>query len=613
MSFKKTKDLLFICSLVGFVANLTGCDQVFDPNKESGSEAETTEAPISAEQNAQEPDFGDHWNILDVFEITLDASENLRLNEEFTVDYTIHAHYPVDDAQITGTSPELELMAKNYFDSDIGLMRPTGKKLGGLQNETIDLVAGERHKSSVTVSFDQPGYYSFTVRATTEFKEESGLSKDSKLLNNHASETIWIYVDEDEAHITDNFKIEKIDERYQTQPGPFIKREPNRAYAQNPDDSNSLDKGDAMQDDLSPSTSHGATAVVTFEDQTDYNIKPLEGVEVETIIYDQQFGEVVGGGSTYTDENGEASIGCYNPNQPYYEYQITVYAKNNDDAYVTTDNGNDEISYGTNPTCGQDFPMSGQDDLATTFYRMAQAQEYSEQHFNRSRDRLSVMIEYDYGDDTSRYDSNTDQIYIIESHMGGTIGEFIAGHEFGHAYDEKALAGIHGGSQCGDDREGIDSATNLECGYVEGIATYISTVIFDNLFRTNIDNNVYYPATSGDGNPDDGSINEGAVASFLYNMTGPVDNSHDGLEYPGSYIGDLIATCEIKWNDWWVRAEGIDHIIACAQEQIPDYTIYFPDRSYGIIDRNDGASNPSDWDSNDIENLWKDKLYDNWY
>ncbi len=99
----------------------------------------------------------------------------------------------------------------------------------------------------------------------------------------------------------------------------------------------------------------------------------------------------------------------------------------------------------------------------------------------------------------------------------------MAAHEHGHAVPEKALGGNAATGQCRSPHH-VDGAYNLQCAYSEGSA-------------------------------DDGSIIEGAVAGFLYDLLDAPDwpdspyNTADGdddpVTFPGSYLADLVKTCNV--------------------------------------------------------------------
>jgi len=73
-------------------------------------------------------------------------------------------------------------------------------------------------------------------------------------------------------------------------------------------------------------------------------------------------------------------------------------------------------------------------------------------------------------------------------------------------------------------------------------------------------------------------------------------------------VAEIIETCSVSASVG--PGPGVDHLIACFQQSIPNYSIYFPNRANPPSDFQEGASEPSGWDASDIDLLWKTNLYD---
>lgn len=203
------------------------------------------------------------------------------------------------------------------------------------------------------------------------------------------------------------------------------------------------------------------------------------------------------------------------------------------------------------------------------------------------------------------------------SHVWGDWGILAAAHEYGHAVHEKALGGIPNYS-CPDHI--IDGAYNLACAMAEGSANYHGAAVRGDLasylYRTRFEQNYYYPGCvySGTTCTDtsyDGSIIEGAVAAFLYDLTDPANEAADSVEYPGSYVAAIVSTCE--WynpalEDWY-GANGVDHYVYCLENQVDTLyaSPYFTTRGSPPLYMRESATEPNGWDPTDIRILW---LYD---
>lgn len=141
----------------------------------------------------------------------------------------------------------------------------------------------------------------------------------------------------------------------------------------------------------------------------------------------------------------------------------------------------------------------------------------------------------------------------------------------------------------------------MQCAYSEGFANYHAEILSFNYF--DFENSDYsYDGTS------DGSIVEGAVASFMIDITDPANESFDNLNLPGSYISDIIETCEVDAYGWR-RGDGIDHLVACFEQVIPDYSNYFTNRTTVPTNFRESITEPSGWNATEILRLWRRNLY----
>ena len=192
--------------------------------------------------------------------------------------------------------------------------------------------------------------------------------------------------------------------------------------------------------------------------------------------------------------------------------------------------------------------------------------------FSRSRGVVGVKVGSGY---TTEYTGSDDRIYIKTTNaVWGPYGVFIAAHEYGHALHNQALGGIVSHS-CPEPHY-LYGAYNLGCAFVEGFADFHAAItradslkLTDGFSDYGAEHDVSY---SGSG---DGSIIEGAVASFFYdlvdnaNTRDGINNQPDGdddvVSYPGSYVADIVKTCLVNGT---TKANGIDHVIYCFERTI---------------------------------------------
>jgi hypothetical protein len=250
--------------------------------------------------------------------------------------------------------------------------------------------------------------------------------------------------------------------------------------------------------------------------------------------------------------------------------------------------------------------------------------------------RPSITVRLDPNAGNSSYSPSADEITIRSTgdadHVWGPLGIFVAAHEYGHAVHERALGGNVAGGQCPSPHY-IDGAHNLQCAYSEGFANFHAVATRRADLRNEgesdwaIEQNFNYPGWVYEhGSPvspsTDGSIIEGAVAAFLYDLVdapdwpdspfNTADGDDDSVTFPGSYLADIIRTCNVLYSSW-TRADGIDHLIYCLEQQVdPAVTgsqMYFPTRSSDPFNQTEAAAEPPGWSVAVIRALWTRNLY----
>lgn len=82
------------------------------------------------------------------------------------------------------------------------------------------------------------------------------------------------------------------------------------------------------------------------------------------------------------------------------------------------------------------------------------------------------------------------------------------------------------------------------------------------------------------------------------------------VDYPGSYVADIIRTCEMYRSFFgWTRANGVDNLVACFERAVPNYSVYFSSRSPDPSNFRESAAEPSAWNRTNIRKLWRKNLY----
>lgn len=213
---------------------------------------------------------------------------------------------------------------------------------------------------------------------------------------------------------------------------------------------------------------------------------------------------------------------------------------------------------------------------ARVFDRMRAAAGAAQQLFGQSRPQIKVMLTT--SGSNSYYSKSQDRIYIKTNaspdHIWGSFGDFVIPHEYGHAFHHKALGGINSNSGVNCNPHTLDGPSSLGCAMAEGFADYFAAATLG-AYANFFENSTFYPGG-------DGSVIEGPVAAFLYDLTDPANEPHDSMNYPGSYVGAIFNSC--LTYSIGLSANGIDHIIYCLENQVDPAVVqnYFPARAAKI-------------------------------
>lgn len=447
-------------------------------------------------------------------------------------------------------------------------------------------------------------------------------TRDGEWIKNTASQSVWLWVTEAGGKVTEQFDRSLFPDGTRQQPGPLTM---NDELPKLP----VVNAGPSSQKTRSNST--GVTTIyVDYINQTTDSPEPLSGARVSYTVYDG-LGRKRSSSTEVIDDNGNVTIPCYSDDiHGPGSYSGTIHVQDNYRLRVYhPQTGSDVVgSFSGNfaTDCGQQIPVRAAYKMSHVFKTMSETIEQSRSFFQEQRGKIHVHIEWDV--DNSFYcgsnppfispwcsDGGDDTIVIKdrpgaddrpETHIGGPYGDFVVAHEYGHAMHEKALGGNAADGECPDTHY-LDGAHNLQCAYSEGFANYHGAVGVNNSnsYVGYFENNLFYLADHGGGDPNDGSIIEGAVAAFLWDLTDTADESHDNADYPGSYVADILKTCKTDGS----RANGVDQLIACLQRQIPSYSGYFDTRSSPPSSFSESASEPSGWGRPEVKTLWRKNLY----
>ncbi|MBI2407596.1 MAG: hypothetical protein HYV19_04770 [Gemmatimonadetes bacterium] len=478
--------------------------------------------------------------------------------------------------------------------------------------------------------FARPGYY--RVVASARGEREGSVSGRHGLVAELTFATLWILVDETGGRITEGYDPSAANGRalmfgaY----GPFvstalpIRERSGRRGGPSADASvpSTLLEGYVKYYDPSLSAYTGVTGRIsgTCYGRSEY-----------AIDYDLFTNVIV-----YVMESGYFQAECPDG----YEYFSGVhyltgtysdaYGKNGAQAGTTVSGylgGSAALAYVTN------------DAAASAFNKAEHYAPIANSRFGQSRSsKITYWVSNDVADSTSYYwrfcyggSCGDGMIYGNPQGAFGELGYFTVIHEYGHAFHRGALGATYSSAACGSEHY-IDDESTLQCAYREGFADFFAVWIAgDQLTGTptgiitdyRIEGNVYLLTGQN------GSITEGAVAAFLYdlvdtssdpnsanNQSGSTD---DSIGYPGSYISDVIMNCSLAKSGGGTVTilDGIDQFVYCAERSLDDQSLvnsatgnpYFAERTQAYTSVSGPSNTPSGWSVSNIRAAWKYDLF----
>jgi hypothetical protein len=524
---------------------------------------------------------------------------------------------PPEQTHVRLTLPELAAL-KARKEGKLAKLAP-GKPLPAQGSWRGAMGSSQTLQQQTTVHIKEPGYYQVIASASAENGDVR--TKNGEWIKNTASQSVWLWVTEAGGKVTKQFDRSLFPDGARQQPGPLTMK----------DERPKLPVVNARPS--SQKTRLNSTGVTTiymnYINQTTHSPEPLSGARVSYTVYDG-LGRKRSSSTEVIDDNGNVAIPCYSDDiHGPGSYSGTIHVQDNYRLRVYhPQTGSDVVGsfsgeFATD--CGQQIPVRAAYKMSHVFMRMSETIEKSRSFFQEQRGKIHVKLNWNadnsyYCDGFNAWGpcTGTKEKIVIKdrpgddpnSHIGGQFGDLVVAHEYGHAMHEEALNGNAASGECPSPHY-LDGAHNLQCAYSEGFANYHGAVGVNNSnsYVGYFENNLFYSADHGGGDPNDGSIIEGAVAAFLWDLTDPADESHDNAYYPGSYVADIIKTCKTDGS----RANGADQLIACFQSQVPSYAGYFNTRSSQPSSFSESATEPSSWSRTDVKTLWRKNLYGETY
>jgi hypothetical protein len=565
----------------------------------------------------------EHLRAVPRYIVDLDAAGSLRPGHPIHLTATVEGKLPTKDVEIRIFLPEVAAAEQSGWDV---VHIPRNTELAPQARARQSLGRGQRTHVSANLTIPEPGYY--MALASVIQKSGEPLVEADGYVQNVIHKEIWLWIDENGGRITDAYDESVFPAGVRHQPGP------RSTYEQAPRLRAPRNADAAPQRNLRTTTASGWTGGqvsywITYVHKDSLRYNELTGqidnkfpvIARGTVrIYDAA-NQIVESWSDNIDDDSYVEISCYAGGR--YEMEITFESN----AWMAL-----------NPKQGGSWSGYFSTDCGISTLGLVNA---NRAHLWRNLSKATLgasffgimrpWIEVDVDGGTGSYYCpganfsgcrTSDYIHIstqpnsngYEEHIWGVFGTFVAGHEYGHAYHNKALNAQLATLYPGCPGHSFGALLSMGCAYFEGFANYYAVAVLGRragYITDEIEANSYFPGG-------DGSRYEDAVAAFLMDITDSQNNPYftaddDAVWYYSEWMGAVIRTCEVYAGGAWRRPTGIDHIVYCMEGQvdgaITSSTNYFPSRSPDPTAQRNSATLPYGYSQSAVRTLWLRNLY----
>jgi hypothetical protein len=578
----------FLLGAVAAAALLAGCvDEAQSPL------SPRTEHPVVNSASSGEP--GPDVVIRPRFEIGLDVEGVIKPGRPIHLTLIGHANYATQDAEVRLILPEVAAAKRSGWDL---VELPVGEELTPEFRMRRAFSAGERFRERATITIPEPGYY--YVLATVIQHSDDERTDDGYMIGAGAARELWLWVDEHGGRVTERFDPTLFPEGTRRIRGPFgSERRPPRTRDGGVVITCTLipggdyvissacpGRGDTVV--VSPPTGPTATAAVkvTYSDAgAGGMLRPLADARVLWKVVNTVTNSQAAGGSGYTDANGVIpTINCAGPTSER-RLEVTVHtynAKVEVKSYITA-NADRTLAGQFYGACGESIPITADNHQAHLFSNMNKNHDGHVRFFGNPPTimRAGLYPPSAYG---TRYDWGAADVRIEPAtfdHIWREHGVMVAAHEWGHLWQDQYIymSPASNGLKrfynlaC-PQRHPPGEYTNFGCALGEAFADWYAVVIRESdlpNWRRDMEENRFHLLQCGLKCTQDGSIVQGAVHAFLWDITDAAfTEGHDRVQKRPADVVQAIKGCEVSID----RVEykpytGIDHLIWCMEYRFP--------------------------------------------
>jgi hypothetical protein len=540
---------------------------------------------------------------MDRFGVEVRAAGAFRPGEPVQITVVSRANLRTSDAEIRLVLPEVAAARESSWERPrLPVDRPATPEL----SERAAMARGQTITRTVSVTVPRPGYYQVVATTAQRSEREDDEPPASGNDQNVAHDEIWLWIAESGGRATDRFDPSLFPAGTWQVPGPLSPTSGPRPGAGAETSAGPRPARSAT----GPSPSHSGYAGYVDSHAMYHNndtggLAPIRNARAEYTIMDR-LGRFIRTEVKTTDAGGLSWVACYSDANGHGRYRYRVLLDNERVGMELPEVINLEGDFATD--CGVAFTdqvpstQSLGKERAHVYSNLDKGIRNGDAFFGIQR--AKILVRLDPNASYSTYDWNGSDRLIIDTQpntgygdqVWGPYGAFVQAHEYGHAYHETALGGVkrYYTGACPSPHDMWRQTTHA-CAIAEGFPDYYSVVVLGSAtgyMLTDIENGRYSPSSTNEWGfrpGDNGSIIEGAFASFLYDITDPANETHDQTAYPGRYVADIIRTCEVYSGAWRLNT-GSDHVTYCFLGTITDTTAF--GRSPAPTSLRHGAAEP---------------------
>ncbi len=544
------------------------------------------------------------------FDLSINASGALKPDQPINPSVTYTANFATTDADLRVTLPEVE--SAKLSDWGQAYKTPLGIQLPAKLESSQGFSAGGQVTQTTSFSIPAAGIYRVHASARSE-KVQADETTNRTQPATHA--VVWLLVEETGGRILEDFDPDAVPDGFYRQPGPFREVSTGEPKPTQAGFSALVEPAVELIRKLFGAQSCGSGEVCisfVYYDMDLNGNRAIPGIYYEYEIVDGP-DDYEDSGSGYADSEGTAEVSC-----PVYGARGDGTAIFRDSKARVVPLANSSFDFG-HGDCGEELQYQLRSLESRTWVIAWHSIRDAEELFP-SRSTVTIKVNPPrLPEEGCNFLTGEEAIRIVEDAnwdcIWGGYGIFVFSHEYGHAVHDELLGDVAWFDQDICRNHAPNVVVDLGCAYNEGWADYFGMKTQTTVYANDIDPDPRFTETILEGNSyyragEDGSLDEGTVAAFFYDLLDAADEGHDSLSISAEDLYEVMDDCEVREGSEWVSPGGIDHLIWCLEADV-DSSItggddYFPTRDPHPTQEN--QSNHA-WVEGHVRLLWLKNLY----